>query len=171
MAEIQQSESTKKQGVRKSKKQSTRVDLTPLVDLGFLLITFFVFTTSIAKPTAMKIIMPADGGDSKTAAGKTISLLLAKDNTVFYYNGDSINSIHQTDFSPTGLRAVINAKKKMVKQHYGNDSETVVLIKPLEKSNYGNVVNALDEMQINRVSRYVLMDPGKDELANLRSKQ
>lgn len=72
-----------------------------MVDLGFLLITFFVFTTSIARPTAMKIIMPADGDDSETAAGKTMSLLLVKDNLVYYYNGDSIDNIHQTDFSAT----------------------------------------------------------------------
>ncbi|HNP23107.1 MAG TPA: biopolymer transporter ExbD [Panacibacter sp.] len=171
MAEIQSNDGPKKPGVHKSKKLSTRVDLTPMVDLGFLLITFFVFTTSITKPTAMKILMPADGGDSKTSAGKTINLLLAKDNIVFYYNGDSLNNIHQTDFSAIGLRAVINEKKKAVAAFYGNANETVVLIKPLEQSNYRNVVDALDEMQINQVNRYILMDAGKEELAMLETKR
>lgn len=171
MAEIQQSENTKKQGVRKSKKKSTRVDLTPMVDLGFLLITFFVFTTSIAKPTAMKIMMPADGDGSKTEAGKTISLLLGKDNIIYYYNGDSIQALHQTDFTANGIRSVITEKKANVKIRYGDASETVVLIKPTEQSIYRNVVDALDEMQISQVSRYVLMDAGKDELAMLETKR
>ena len=81
-----------------------------MVDLGFLLITFFVFTTSITKPTAMKILMPADGGDSKPRPENHQSLA-RKRQYRFYYNGDSLNNIHQTDFSAIGLRAVINEKK------------------------------------------------------------
>ena len=88
----------------------------------------------------------------------------------FYYNGDSLNNIHQTDFSAIGLRAVINEKESSCRL-YGNANETVVLIKPLEQSNYRNVVDALDEMQINQVNRYILMDAGKEELAMLETKR
>src|SRR6476646_10558495 len=108
MAEIQTSETGKKKGVRRSKKLSTKVDLTPMVDLGFLLITFFVFTTSISKATVMKLNMPDDSPDSMvTAEGKTLNVLLAADNIVYYYYGDSINNMHSTNFSSQGLREVI----------------------------------------------------------------
>ena len=167
MAEIQPCETRKKKGVRRSKKLSTKVDLTPMVDLGFLLITFFVFTTSIAKPTAMKIIFPDDGDDAVTQRGKTISILLADKNIVYYYNGDSINNMHVTDFSAKGLREIIRKKKAEVQQNYGDGNETVVLIKPTVKASYSNIIDALDEIKINTIQRYVLMDVVPDEISML----
>ncbi len=83
MAEIAQ-QNRSRPGVVKSKKLSTRIDLTPMVDLGFLLITFFIFTTTMAKPNALNLNVPADGIDTKTAAGKTLSLILDKDNNIYY---------------------------------------------------------------------------------------
>ena len=164
MAEIQTSETNKKKGVRRSKKLSTKVDLTPMVDLGFLLITFFVFTTSISKATVMKLNMPDDSPDSMvTAEGKTLNVLLAADNIVYYYYGDSITNMHSTNFSSQGLRAVMRNKKLQVQQKYGDGKETVVLIKPMPDATYSNVVDALDEIQINVIDRYVLMDAGQEE--------
>src|SRR6266487_3551609 len=97
-------------GVKKGKKLSTRVDLTPMVDLGFLLITFFVFTTSVSKPTAMKLIMPHDtehNDSMSTPESKIISLLLAGQNKIYYYDGVNINNIHITNYSSSGLRSVL----------------------------------------------------------------
>lgn len=169
MAEVQQHEPRKKQGVRCSKKLSTKVDLTPMVDLGFLLITFFVFTTTISEPKVMKLTVPADSSDrSVTPSSKTISLLLAGSNKIFYYNGDSINSLHETNYSAEGLRSVLLNKRTIIENKFGDAKEFVVLIKPTAEATYENIVDALDEMLINDVPRYVLMDATKDENAFLR---
>ena len=92
MAEMDTSSSGgkgKKHGGTKSKKQSTRVDMTPMVDLGFLLITFFIFTATMNEPTAMDLNMPKDTDkedeQTKTKQSGALTVMLGKDNKVFYY--------------------------------------------------------------------------------------
>lgn len=120
MAEVQQQERRKKQGVRRSKKLSTKVDLTPMVDLGFLLITFFVFTTTISSPKVMKLTVPQDSPDSTTTpANKTISLLLADSNKIYYYNGDSIGSMMKQIIRLKDCVLFYYAKKLQLKINLG----------------------------------------------------
>lgn len=161
MAEMQTSESRNRKGLHRNKKLSTRVDLTPMVDLGFLLITFFIFTTALSEPSSITLPLPDESDTDKptvTGERKTISLLLDANNTILYYQGSNTNAIQQTDYSSKGLRAVLLAKIKQVKTEFGFDAEPVVLIKPLAASSYGNLVNVLDEMMINGVKKYMLLD-------------
>src|SRR5687768_5160335 len=80
-------------GVKKGKKLSTRIDLTPMVDLGFLLITFFMFTTTLAKPKGMTINMPFDDPNmlpedrTKVKADAALTVLLGKEHRIYYYEG------------------------------------------------------------------------------------
>ena len=167
MEEVQTTTLTGKKGITKGKKLSTRVDLTPMVDLGFLLITFFIFTTTLSEPKAMKLNLPQDDVKSPntTAASKTISLLLCKGNKVKYYAGDNPALMQETNYSPSGIRYIILQQEQKVAARFGSRSETVVLIKPTEDCTYENIVNTLDEMTINNVHRYILMDANKEELS------
>ncbi|MDE3144508.1 MAG: biopolymer transporter ExbD [Bacteroidota bacterium] len=167
MADVQQKESSRKLGCARSKKLSTRIDLTPMVDLGFLLITFFIFTTTLSRPTAMKLILPADGNGSKSPQSKTLNLILSSDNNVIYYSGLAKETAAITNYSVSGLRSIIENKMKEVGMLSGNKSETVVLIKPTNHSTYKNVVDALDEMKISGVTRFVLTDATEEEAALL----
>jgi len=149
-------------GVKKGKKLSTRVDLTPMVDLGFLLITFFIFTTSMSQPTAFKLNLPADVKDpnqqNKLNENSALTIMLGKDNNVFYYTGQldpSGKNFKSSNFKD--IRQVIMDKKN------STDSTFMVVIKPNDQSTYKNVVNILDEMSINLVGRYALVDISKPE--------
>ena len=105
---------SKGRGVKKNKKLSTRVDLTPMVDLGFLLITFFIFTTTTSRPTAMKLFLPDDTGDPTLfKASAALTLLLGKDDIIYFYEGaltPSTTSLSTITFK--GIREIIINKKK-----------------------------------------------------------
>lgn len=150
-------------GVKKAKKLSTRVDMTPMVDLGFLLITFFIFSTTMAQPTAMQLIMPKDTEkpeeQTKVKASGALTIMLGKNNGLYYYEGDDPTKIQATDYKK--IRDVIIQKKKNTKPE-----DFVVVIKPNDEANYQNVVAILDEMSINEVKKFAMVNisPVENEL-------
>lgn len=165
----------KKGGVKKAKKLSTRVDLTPMVDLGFLLITFFIFTTTMSKPKTMEINMPFKDENmkkeeqSKVKESTALTLLLSKDHRVYYYEGmgsDPLNppKVEVTNFkNPGGIRQVIIDKKAKVDAMVRSGGlqptdKTTVLIKPDYNSTYEDFVNIIDEMSINGIQVYAVVD-------------
>jgi biopolymer transport protein ExbD len=146
-------------GVKKSKKLSTRVDLTPMVDLGFLLITFFIFTTTMSQATAMKLTLPKDVDNpedqNKAKQSGVITVLLGKDNNVFYYEGELDNAA--SNFKTSNfhdIREVLMHKKTTVREL----KDYVVIIKPSKESTYKNLIDILDEMTITVSTRYALVD-------------
>ncbi len=173
MAEMDTSDSGGKKGEGKvrAKKQSARVDMTPMVDLGFLLITFFVFTTTFSKPNMMKLNMPEKDKDKKepeTAEIKesnTITIIMGKDNRIFYHQKSSKNLtpelLIESDYSKEGIRtAILKGKVNAIDQ-----SKFTVVIKPTDDANYKNTVDILDEMSITKSDLYAIVDPSKEELA------
>jgi len=143
-------------GVKKGKKLSTRVDLTPMVDLGFLLITFFIFTTTMSQPTAMKLNMPDDRDTTKTNIKQSgaLTILLGKDDNVFYYEGELAPDA--SNFKSSNFKDIRN--EIISKKQSTNDVDFFVTIKPSNESTYKDVVDMLDEMTINVVKRYALVD-------------
>jgi biopolymer transport protein ExbD len=156
MAELDTSGGGRKngRGVKKSKKLSTRVDLTPMVDLGFLLITFFIFTTTMTRPTAMRLILPKDvpeKDENKVPVSAVITLLPAKNNLIYYYEGDTLSKMKTADFK--SIRSIILDKKSRT-----NPKWFEVVLKPTKDANYKNAVDILDEMKIDAVPHYALVD-------------
>ena len=170
MAEINQPAPAAKPGFGNGKKLSTRVDLTPMVDLGFILITFFVFTATLSEPSAMTLVMPADGGEPMPVRdSRTLTVIPAGNNQVFFYHG--ILS-----------EAVVNGRVGMVsgaeigdlireKQAYldvlqsGSKKDLMLIIKPTAGASYRNVVDVLDEVAINEVKHYAMSDLYPEEEA------
>ena len=147
-------------GVKKSKKLSTRVDLTPMVDLGFLLITFFIFTTTMSSPTAMKLNLPKDTDkpdeQNKLKESAALTVMPSKANYVYYYEGLDPSKLQQSTFK--GIRDIILDKKRRT-----DPKDFMVIIKPTQDATYKNTVDMLDEMKIDDVKRYALVDITPDE--------
>ena len=150
-------------GVKKAKKASTRVDLTPMVDLGFLLITFFIFTTTMSQPTAMKLFLPKDTDkpeeQNKAKESGALTLLLGKDHNVYYYEGT---------LDPTGANFKSSSMKKirdviLDKKRSTPKDDLVIVLKPGNESTYRDVVDILDEMTINDIPRYALVEISEGE--------
>lgn len=143
-------------------KKNTRVDLTPMVDLGFLLITFFVFTTALSLPTVMNLNMPYDKippGDP-ICESCALTILLEKDNAIRYYEGmpESNPVIKETTFANEGIRNIILQKRKAVQNLKGSADDFVMIIKPSNKSTFQNFVDIVDEVTINNVKHYYITE-------------
>lgn len=148
-------------GVKKAKKLSTRVDLTPMVDLGFLLITFFIFTTTMSQPTAMNLPLPDDSAkpeeQNKAKESGALTLMIGKNSAVYYYEGQLAVDASQNNFKTSTMkqiRDVIINKKRSV----ADEKDFVVVLKPNEDATYKDLIDILDEMLINDVKRYALVD-------------
>lgn len=191
MAEINTGDGEAKKG--KPKKQNLRVDMTPMVDMNMLLITFFMFCTTLSKPQMMNLVVPTkdkienpDEG-TKIDVDRTVTLILDENDIVYYYFGlpnyEDYTSLHQTDYSPNGLRKMVvesnskavremvqlrdlRQKKQITDEEYRTRSTEIrdakdglaVVIKPTDASTYKNLVAVLDEMQICAVGKYAIVD-------------
>ena len=173
-------------GVKKAKKLSTRVDMTPMVDLGFLLITFFIFTATMSSPKTMDLNMPKDSekkeDETKVKQSGALTIMLGKDDKVYFYEGELApdgSNFKSSTFK--GIRdEIIRKKQEVIKAHVHDDKceemkakakekgdpnweradldrDYVVVIKPNEEATYRNTVDMLDEMTINNVKRFAMI--------------
>jgi biopolymer transport protein ExbD len=172
MAELQTGDARRssRAGVWKAVKRSTRVDLTPMVDLGFLLITFFIFTTSMSEPHAMKLRMPHDAlskqDSMQTPESGVVTVLLAGNNRIFLYYGSWLpggSGVMETDYN--AVRNLLNEKKKITRAE-----DLMVLIKSSPSATYRNCVDMLDEMLIGDIKRYAFVESDQKELEWMEGK-
>lgn len=188
MAQLNNTENSiqrKSAGVNKIKKRFTKVDMTPMVDLGFLLITFFIYTTTMSSPSVMNLVMPIDKDVNDSLYVKrsgAMTILIGKENQLYYYMGelqDESTNVLTADI--TSIRSKIaNKKQEVIRNHIHDqsciminkndkqsnaclDRDLMVIIKPGKEANYKSIIDLLDEMAINGVKRYALVDIEPDE--------
>jgi len=192
-----------KGGKKRAKKQSTRIDMTPMVDLAFLLLTFFVLTATFSKPKSMELTFPAPPPPDQKVdeVKKGITFLLSKDNRIFYYEGqfrdkdddkgkktvldeldfsqDSKNSLHKylleknksmqdaikaLDLKHKNKQLEDTTFKRLVREVKSDKESYTFLIKTDDKATYKNVIDVIDELNINVVGKYVMVDILKPEM-------
>lgn len=207
MAEIQEGGGGgHKGGKKRAKKQSTRIDMTPMVDLAFLLLTFFVLTATFSKPKSMELTFPAPPPPDQKVdeVKKGITFLLTKDDRIFYYEGQfratdddkgAKTTLSELNFSKESLHKylldknkemqekikALDAKhkanqladttfKRMVKEVKADKESYTYLIKTDDKATYKNVIDVIDELNVNVVGKYVMVDILKPELDLINEK-
>jgi biopolymer transport protein ExbD len=156
MAELNSSEKSGRK--RSMKKLSPRVDLTAMVDLAFLLITFFMLATTLSKPHMMGVVMPVKGGPpGADPESRTMTLCLGENNQVLWYLGMAEKPLIAptiVNYSKAGLRvAIINTGKKVLA---ATGKPLIVIVKPSAHSLYSNLVSTLDELSIASIPSYAI---------------
>lgn len=165
MAEVQVQDKSEKGGKVRSKKQSTRVDMTPMVDLNFLMLMFFMFTTTFSKPNVMDLGLPAKPDPNAPKPKPTeidltnsITLIIGKDNRIFYHQLDQAglneNTLQETTYDKEGITKVIEQAKRRAK----DVKKFTVIIKPTDDAVYKNFVDILDQMAITNSEQYGVTD-------------
>ena len=164
MAEVQVKDSSGKGGKVRSKKSVPHVDLTPMVDLAFLLITFFMLVTTFNKPNVMDLGLPAKPKDNQKPPDteidltNSISLIIGKDNKIFYHQllkeDLTVDNLQETTFDREGITKVIEQAKARAK----DQAKFTVIIKPTDDAVYKNFVDILDEMAITKNEIYGITD-------------
>jgi len=167
MAELNTPEPKKGNGKVRSKKMNSKVDLTAMVDLAFLLITFFMLTTTLSKPQSMNLAMPdkSEPGEQQTkvAENRTITLLLGTQDKIVWYAGQPDKPLAGPEVvgygKNGGLRPLLMQKNRDVLAATQDLKKgLIVIIKPSDKSVYHNLVDALDEMAITGIDTYAIVD-------------
>lgn len=153
---------------RKSRKLPVRLDLTALVSISFLLIMFFMLSSSMSRPQAMDLGMPEKirGCFGTTGCGsddRSMTLILGKNNEIISYYGlvnNPYDGPKKLTYDKNSLRRELLNKSNLVLQNYNNDPKKglIVIIKPSKESSYKNLVDVLDEMAITDVKTYAIVD-------------
>jgi biopolymer transport protein ExbD len=169
MANIEVQAAESKQTKRKLH-TSLCIDMTPMVDLGFLLITFFILSTTMSEQSTLKLYMPQDGAPTPLGRSKVLTVLLGSDNKIYAYEGafedaKKEDKVIATSYNEAaGIGELIRQKQRQLQGSSKDGKEGLVyLIKPTRLSNYKNVVDALDEATINGVKKYMLVDASAEE--------
>jgi biopolymer transport protein ExbD len=138
--------------ISQNKRVLPKVDLTAMVDLAFLLITFFMLTTSLSKPVAMDIAKPDNTPDDVRQpwpASRTLTLLLGADNKIAWYMGEAQSAFLQLSTFPKIRKIIIERKQFVAASNPGESKKSLnIIVKPLSGSTYKNFVDMMDEVNL-----------------------
>lgn len=158
-------------GVRRQKKLYLRIDMTPMVDLGFLLIAFFVMTTQLSLPAVMKLMMPKDGPDTQVPNSAAFTILIENESDIYVYTGNPSEALQSGFIQKTSL-AGNKGLRELIQSHQRNldisgfkegRAGMMMLIKPSAKASYQQIVDILDEAAINAVGKYVIVPYSEED--------
>lgn len=164
MAEIQEKGGDSgKGGKKRAKRSSTKIDMTPLVDLAALLITFFMLTTTFNKPQTMEINMPVKDVEPEEQialkASNAMTIILGEDDNLYYYFGlvEDNPELVESSYAADGIRKVL------ISPRVKSNEKMTVLVKAMEQARYKNMVDILDELKITDTKKFALVEISDDD--------
>ncbi len=145
MADVEVAEVRKKGGRKKKRRLAIHIDMTPMVDVSLLLLTFFMLTTAFNRPQAMEINLPPSDTKVEVAETNLMTLLVTPDGSIYYHIGTKPpQKVEWKDFR----NLIINSNKA--------NSRLITLIKVSRKAKYQDMINILDELNVDNVTRFSL---------------
>jgi biopolymer transport protein ExbD len=167
--------------IRQLRTRRPSIDMTPMVDLGFLLISFFVVTAVLQQPTSMNLNMPKDSSiPTPIEESDALTILLDGDSKTYYYSGSwehalQNQSIHQISSNQLKkFREIIINKQNLLQQDPSRKEGKhgiMLIIKPTGSSSYKQVVDILDEVAINGIKKYAIVKLSTEEMSWLAGRQ
>jgi biopolymer transport protein ExbD len=152
---------------RNNKREAAKPDMTPMVDLGFLLITFFMYTTTFTNPVQLSFNQPIEDDDltSEIMESNSLTIIIGKDDELLYHqtNLDDLTALTNISESKSALKELLISSKK----NASKAENFTVIIKPSEFSTYGGFVDVLDEMVIINQDIYAVVDISEKEVSLL----
>jgi biopolymer transport protein ExbD len=143
---------------KKKKRIGFRLDMTPLVDITFLLLTFFMFTTTMATPQIMEMSVPPEATEIDVEAERLMTILIRGDGAIFWKLGiDEPEKIELKKIREIAIKENLNGKNK---------NRLITALKVADNAPYGQVINILDELNLAEISIIAQLSKEKDEEGN-----
>ena len=149
----------KKKGRRQSKRIGFHLDMTPMVDVAFLLLTFFMLTTTFSKSNTMEINIPPEKTEVKVAENNVLTLRIADDAMAYYSLGENApRRIFLYDSRDTRRLALSVELRQLLRQQTSSNEKLVIVVKISEKAKYRHLVDIIDELNLMKIDRFSLDD-------------
>ena len=143
--DVKQSRGKQKHSKKKKRRIGVRIDMTPMVDIAFLLLTFFMLTTTMNKPQAMEINLPPGEAKVDVPSSNLLTLRVSENGSIYWNIGtDKPEKVSSIDL------------KKVLKEKNSANPKLITLIKVDRKGKYIMMVNIMDELNVADITRFSL---------------
>jgi biopolymer transport protein ExbD len=160
---------SRKKGRTGSKRIGFRLDMTPMVDVAFLLLTFFMLTTTFSKANTMEINLPPEMTEVKVAENNVLTLRIADNESVYCSLGSEVPmKIPLYDQQDNSQLSLSGQLRSLLKQQTAQNSKLVIVVKISDKARYKHLVDIIDELNLMKIDRFSLDDFTDQDAAEIQ---
>jgi len=147
-----------KKGKRQRKRIGFHLDMTPMVDVAFLLLTFFMLTTTFAKSNTMEINIPPENGEVAVAELNVMTLRVAGDGFAYWSLGEASPRQVPMYNSGDGKASLSRELRQVLQREFARNDKLVIVVRISDKAKYKSLVDIIDEFNLMKIDRFSLDD-------------